>query len=163
MKYSEANKKVKKLDSRLSIESGKDGSDCFSSVIYLRHSGRLIAWIYDSENAMTDNKDLFESANTSIHPSYKAIKILIELHETPVEEREDEKKYYIKVASIDGGLYLNYVKEEKNFTFSTKNEIPTHQTQFTKQEVNSWLKATTLAIDWDKALEEVPGDEVSDD
>ncbi|VDG18214.1 hypothetical protein [Lactobacillus plantarum] [Lactiplantibacillus mudanjiangensis] len=153
MKYSEANRRVKGWDTSIDFIEA-DMSDGRSVV--LRRSGRNYMWIVDGFDKvlMTYQAD---------EVPYEAIKLLIELHETPVEEREDEKKYYIKVASIDGGLYLNYVKEEKNFTFSTKNEIATHQTQFTKQEVNSWLKATTLAIDWDKALEEVPGDEVSDD
>lgn len=153
MKYSEANRRVKGWNTSIDFVEA-DMSDGRSVV--LRRSGCNYMWIVDGLDKvlMTYQAD---------EVPYEAIKLLIELHETPVEERADEKKYYIKVASIDGGLYLNYVKEEKNFTFSTSDNTSTHQTQFTKQEVNSWLKATTLAIDWNKALEEVPGDEVSDD
>ena len=161
MKYSEANEKVKRIDSRLSFTTGEGNNAWHTTGVELRYNGKVIALIFDSEDVMNDKKDLFRIMDIEIEIKYKVIKLLIELHETPVEEREDEKKYYIKVISDDGGLYLNYVKEEKNFTLSTRNEIATHQTQFTKQEVNSWLKATTLAIDWDKALEEVPSNEIN--
>lgn len=154
MKYSEANKKLK----------GWDASIEFSEIFTL---GKRCVVLGRLGSTILSMKEGSQRVTVNCQPQrtvpYEAIRLLHALNETPAKKRRDEKKYYIKVASIDGGLYLNYVKEEKNFTFSTKNEIATHQTQFTKQEVNSWLKATTLAIDWDKALEEVPRDEVSDD
>lgn len=67
----------------------------------------------------------------------KNIKLLekaIELAKTPIEDREDEKLYYVKL--IDDELeYLNQNKLNKICTLSTKEENNFTQTKFTEKEI----------------------------
>ena len=58
-----------------------------------------------------------------------------------VEEREEPKKYKLRHKLVKDA-YLNYVKDEKEFKFSTNEEIGRFKTSFTIQEWESLTEQT---------------------
>lgn len=77
---------------------------------------------------------------------------------TPLSEREDEKRYYVKVFNGD----LGYLSIKSSTNVVTTNDINGnwYQTQFTKSEIKKLEQLNGIAIDWDKVkLIEVDDDE----
>ena len=77
---------------------------------------------------------------------------------TPLEEREDEKKYYVKVFNGD----LGYLSIKSSTNVVTTNDINGnwYQTQFSRAEIEKLKQLNGIAIDWDKVkLIEVDYDE----
>ena len=68
--------------------------------------------------------------------------LIIEYAMTPLEEREEPKKYKLKhkLVGVDG--YLNYVGNKKELIFSTEAEIGDIRTTFTIQEWESLTEQT---------------------
>lgn len=71
---------------------------------------------------------------------FEMLKRIIELAETPLDEREEEKKYYLKHRYINNwgdDTYLNYV--EGNYIILTdKCQNPNYKTKFTKAEIEEF-------------------------
>lgn len=66
----------------------------------------------------------------------KLFKLAVEYASTPLKEREEEKKYYIKLKGIDGGIkYINLDKYPCRITVDTKTETNEIQTKFTKHDI----------------------------
>ena len=85
---------------------------------------------------------------------YGLAKLIVEYAETPLDEREDEKRYYIKVFDIDAG-YLNIKPSNKPIT-SFNFTGNWYRTEFTKSEIEQLKQRDDIPIDWDKVkLEEV--------
>ena len=77
----------------------------------------------------------------------------------PLDEREEEKKYYVKVFNGDMG-YLNVNHVASEFITSNREQTGPFQTQFTKSEIEKLKQLNGIAIDWDKVkLIEVDDDE----
>ncbi|MCO4095731.1 hypothetical protein KFV08_07855 [Macrococcoides canis] len=58
---------------------------------------------------------------------------------TPVEERQEEKKYYIVMQEIDTlHKFLNLNKRNKTTILSTRSETLEYKTQFTKSEIEQY-------------------------
>ena len=69
---------------------------------------------------------------------YEMLKKVIELVETPLSEREDEKRYYLKHRFInewEDEKYFNYLKKEEFIMLSDQREGQGYQTKFTKAEI----------------------------
>lgn len=80
---------------------------------------------------------------------YDLTKLLVEYAETPLEEREDEKKYYVKVFKSNFGyLNVNYVTGRS--IASDREQLLGYRTQFTKSEIKQLKQRDDIAIDWDK-------------
>lgn len=60
--------------------------------------------------------------------------LIIEYAMTPLEEREEPKKYKLKHKLARGYSYLNYDEDEKELRFSTEKQIGVFKTNFTIQE-----------------------------
>lgn len=70
--------------------------------------------------------------------------------ETPLDEREDDKKYYVKVFKGDGGyLNINYLIRDK-IIISDMKQIAAYQTMFTESEIEQLKKHDDIPLDWDK-------------
>lgn len=76
----------------------------------------------------------FEKRTASSEVHLTLIKKAVEYTETPLEEREEEKKYFLRVPFTDD-LYLNYHKALKSYAFSDKNPSKSIQTMFTLKEI----------------------------
>ena len=60
--------------------------------------------------------------------------LIIEYAMTPLEEREEPKKYKLKHKLVRGYSYLNYDEDEKELRFSTEKQIGVFKTNFNIQE-----------------------------
>ena len=87
--------------------------------------------------------------------------IFMELALTPLEEREEEKKYVVRVWSLsDKSSFL--VKDRSGLlNILTTNDVDllaqNYQVTFYKKEIDRLKDTATLNIDWDKAVEEYDG------
>lgn len=67
----------------------------------------------------------------------KDLKKIIEYVETPIEDREEPKKFYIKPKGmkLDGGIVFNYTIDSKHWFIDDKSEVVMFKTQFTLKEL----------------------------
>lgn len=86
------------------------------------------------EYCMDNNFSAFK--NLGVVTKKALFDIAVEYISTPVEEREEEKKYYIKLKGVDGGIkYINLDKYNCRITIDTKSEVYEIQTKFTKHDI----------------------------
>ncbi|MGM9908019.1 hypothetical protein [Limosilactobacillus sp.] len=77
---------------------------------------------------------------------------------TPVDERQEEKKYTVRVAPGKFGL-LNYNDGTGVFMVDDILEDGAWATRFTHGKIEDFKKRNDLAIDWDKAIIEPAEDD----
>ena len=70
-------------------------------------------------------------------------KLIYEYGMTPLEEREEEKKYQINIVNdlvkkSSALSYLNLKVEKERYMFSSSDETPEYKTQFTQKEINNF-------------------------
>ncbi len=85
---------------------------------------------------------------------FKAVK---EYADTPLEERKDEKWWYIHICE-DEDEYLNLNKKRGGYDINNQAQTIHHQTKFTRSEIEDWAGTNSdEVIDWiiDKFGEEV--------
>lgn len=85
--------------------------------------------------------DCFYDAYDDLAPCTreKLFNLAVDYASTPIEERKEEKKYYIKLKGISGGLnYLNYDKDDGTSIIHNKGRSHIYETQFTKQEIKDY-------------------------
>ena len=101
----------------------------------------------DEERLIADNQ--FEISKTEEHLiifplgyvevpyEFEMLKKVIELAETPLDEREDEKRYYIKHRFINDYTTKKYINlfTTGNAVLSDRHEGRNCQTKFTKAEI----------------------------
>lgn len=65
--------------------------------------------------------------------------LCVEYARTPIEEREEEKKYYLKLPFDvrNEGFYLNYNNNYETYGFLSKFESSDWKTQFTQREIDN--------------------------
>ena len=76
--------------------------------------------------------------------------LLIEYSATPIEEREKEKKYYLKhkfLMSNSGDNYLNYRTYFDNWFLNNNTMYKNCRTQFTKQEIEEIKEKFNTSLD----------------
>ncbi|WMM09736.1 hypothetical protein RCG47_07125 [Staphylococcus simulans] len=67
-------------------------------------------------------------------------KVIVEYASTPLEERKEEKQYYIKHKYLANGWnYLNYIEEIEAWRITWKQENDLSLTQFTLAELPGWV------------------------
>lgn len=77
--------------------------------------------------------------NLEICTREKLFKLALEYASTPINEREEEKKYYIVMQKIKSSHdHLNFNKRDKYIILSTRSETLEYQTQFTKSEIKKY-------------------------
>ena len=64
--------------------------------------------------------------------------VIFKFASTPIEERQEEKKYYLKHRFLDSQQtdYLNFSREIGLFKLSTMEHYDNKQTQFTQKEID---------------------------
>lgn len=81
------------------------------------------------------------------HARGELFNILVELAKTPPEEREEEKKYYLRLSIFgydDEQNYLNLERDTGEYLFGSKKDIAYYQTQFTQKEIDEMKKNYNL-------------------
>lgn len=171
MKYSEAKSRIKDL---LESKYGDEWSDHYkieewgSSFVLSKLSKqdnvsklfKVILWVSEEEPGCFEVCKLGRSEKPLAD-------IFMELALTPLEEREEEKKYVVKV--WDRGVSSRILVKDRSGLFDIMQTTfvniidwqdgePIYQVAFTKKEIDLLKDTLTLNIDWDKAVEEYDGE-----
>ena len=75
----------------------------------------------------------------------EASKLLVEYYLTPLEEREEEKEYRLKV-NVNNYQYLNVNTVLKDYFISDSKETNRYKTQFTQKEIDAMPFDTNFFI-----------------
>ena len=76
--------------------------------------------------------------------------LLVEYSSTPIKEREEEKKYYLKHKFIrfrEGSDYLNYKTKSKNYVLNSSTDTAKYKTKFTEQEIEELKEKFNTSLD----------------
>ena len=83
------------------------------------------------------------------------IDIIAEYLNTPVEEREEEKKYYLKQIGIENNhSFLNYDSSICEYSTYDKREFGVYKTQFTQSEIDNLPECYKHPAVWEQILVE---------
>lgn len=144
MKYSEAEKQIKALSSKYCISMG-DGD------FAVNYKNILVAWVKSDKRYLLYN---VEKCFKKLPFSDKLYMILSELAITPLNERVDNKKYYVKVFN-NGFGYLNIDILNDNVVADTKSETDHIKTKLTSKAIENLKQREDIPLDWNKVtLEE---------
>ena len=81
--------------------------------------------------------------------------IIAEYLNTPVEEREEEKKYYLRQIGINEyDNFLNLEYETQSYYVSSNEEFFDYKTQFTQSEIDNMPECYKHPAVWEKILVE---------
>ena len=79
------------------------------------------------------------------------IDIIAEYLKTPVKERKEEKKYYLKQIGIENNhSFLNYDSSICEYSTYDKKEFGPYQTQFTQSEIDEMPECYTHPAVWEQ-------------
>lgn len=142
MKYSKAKKQIEALSSEYSVDM-----DEFYEYFNINYKGVEIAFVSsDGEYSagVWDSKHFYK-----LPSSNKLYMILAELAITPLDERIEEKKYFIHVLKgqkgylsiVDGRIALNNTYDAPGFSIKAK---------FTNGEINQLKQRDDVPLDWKK-------------
>lgn len=146
MKYSEAKKAIEALSSKYSARLND-----FPKYFSINYKGSEIAYIDGEERyGITVWKHFSKSPFSN-----KLYMILAELAMTPLDERVEAKKYYVKVFNNELG-YLNINILTGKVTADEKSETDSIKTKLTSKTIEQLKQREDVALDWNKVrLEEV--------
>ncbi len=78
-------------------------------------------------------------------------KVIFEYLMTPIEEREEEKKYYLRQMGIkEPHNILNFKKQTQNYKVSTDDRFFGYKTQFTQKEIDNMPECYTHPAVWEQ-------------
>ena len=105
--------------------------------------------VYESreEFSTVDIKERF--LNLSPSCPRDIAELLFDYYLTPLKEREEEKKYYLKLNkyfSDNNGVYVNFNINNKRYDFNNEHELFSVKTQFTKKEIDDMPFDTSFFI-----------------
>lgn len=150
MKYSEAEKQIKELSSKYDIDMGdRDFNIVYKGNIRTTYVAGHYRYNLHVEDDRTFSKLPF---------SNKLFMILAELAITPLDERVEEKKYYVKV--YDSGMgYLNINNFTGKMSVDDVSKVNSYKTKFTNKDIEELNKRDDIPLDWSKVtLEETNED-----
>lgn len=151
MKYSEATKAIEALSSRYSAKLDK-----FASTFNVNYKNREVVCVSNYERYVVTV--WFKKYFKGLPFSNKLYMILAELASTPLEERAEENKHYVKVYDSRVG-YLNINEATGKMTITNVFEGNSIKTKFTDKDIEQLKQRYDIPIDWNKVtLEEVEDD-----
>jgi len=144
MKYSEAKKAIEALSSKYEIY-------VVGGEFNVHYKNKLVALVKNNEKYLFySNKRIFKN----LPFSNKLYMILSEISITPLDERAEAKKYYVKVFDGDFG-YLNVRISTGNITVGSVIETEFFKTKFTDKAIEQLKQREDIPLDWNKVtLEE---------
>ena len=135
MKYKEFKEKINKIanDYHLNLKVTEDAAN-----IYIKMGEMICAYTKRVVLGFI-NTDFGSMYYFNEKPKVEMLEALCELSKTPFEERQEEKKYYLKHRFLieEGGCnYLNYNHSLRELILSDKGQSESIQTQFTQREID---------------------------
>lgn len=152
MKYIEAEKKIKELSGKYDINM-IDGD---FNVVYNDNGNKQGSYVtgYREYDLHVGDIDTF----SKLPFSNKLYMIMAELAATPLEERAEERKHYVKVLNNDFG-YLNIENSTSEMVVSGMPESHGYKTKFTDKEIEQLKQRDDVPLDWNKVTFEDVEDE----
>lgn len=165
MKYSEAKSRIKDL---LEAKYGDGWSDHYrieeweSAFVLSKRNDEsqlfsFVLWVSEEEQGWIGTKNLGRSEKALAD-------ICMKLALTPLEEREEEKNYVIKVWDRSNPLIIVKSLGADDFSVMSVEDIkqqahrPNYRVAFAQKEIDHMKDIISLNIDWDKAVEEYDGE-----
>jgi len=143
MIYSEAGDKIEALSDDLGVELN-DNNDFY--VVYQGH--HKVAYVNGTVEFGV-HADYYTSF-LEVPKNEEVFKILVELASTPLEERVEKKRHYVKV--FDGPLgFLNINTDNGTMSVYNSEEMGIFKTKFTDKEIEELKTREDVAIGWNKA------------
>ena len=151
MKYSEAEKQIKELSSKYDIDMG----DRDFNIVYKGNIRTTYVAGHYRYNLHVEDDRTF----SKLPLSNKLFMILAELAITPLDERVEEKKYYVKICGGSLGYYLNIKTSTNKMIVNSKDDASGFKTKFTDKEIEQLKQRDDIPLDWNKVtLEEADED-----
>jgi len=144
MKYSEAKKQIKALSSKYNVNMA-------GGYFFVNYKNTLVAWVKNNKRySLYNDENLFKK----LPFSNKLYMILSELAITPLDERVEEKRYYVKIFDGKAG-YLNINIIDGRMTTNSMYEDDAFKTKFTNKAIEQLKQREDIPLDWEKVtLEE---------
>ena len=126
---------------------------------YIVYKGDVIISVDDkSRNELFDISeknsvatDYIAFDNLPFEIQQKYYKVIFEYLMTPPEEREEEKRYYLKQMGIDDSqAFLNYDVNYKEYSVQNSRDIYKYKTQFTQSEIDELPEYYTHPAVWEQ-------------
>lgn len=142
MKYSEAKKQIKSLSSKYNVYVDSFNG-CFNidykriEVAFINNDTRYIVNVWSPEDF------------SKLPFSNKLYMILAELAMTPLDDRAEEKKHYVKIFNGELG-YLNIDILTGNMTAGSVRETEYFKTKFTNKAIEQLKQRDDVSLDWNK-------------
>ena len=101
---------------------------------------RIIAAYQYEISKIEERSIIFLISLVDLPRDFQLLKKAIELAETPLAEREEEKKYYLKHKFINSHTAVEYVNLSitEKVTLDNRREDPDYKTKFTKAEIEKF-------------------------
>lgn len=130
MKTKEVIKELKKMNLRTQV--------CDDFLVVINCCGEIVAKVSLKRKFEVDTNFWTFSDNLIECEKEKVFVLLTKLAETDPQDREEEKKYYLKHKwiSYTGRQYLNLYINENKCSIDTKCSFDNIKTQFTLEEIN---------------------------
>lgn len=141
MKYIEAAKAIVSLSTKYSIYVNTDN-------FAVNYKGENIACVPTYQQYFV--RVWIEKDFKNLPFSNKLYMILSELAMTPLDERKEEKKYFIHVFRSQQDGYLTLVNDKAEFGSRLEANSFSIKTRFTKKEIRQLKKREDIPLDWDK-------------
>ena len=132
MKYSEAIKLIKELSNKYSIYNN------YKSVFELSYEYKSVAWVDKQEQFNFGRVNIAASGFNKLPYSHKLWMILSELTLTPLDERDDQPEFRLRLLSGESNrkTYLNQNRTNASIFIDDDENNEYKQTIFTESEYN---------------------------
>ena len=121
---------------------------CDKGVLFLNENHEVLLHVLKGDRIDTDYC-AFNDLDSSKKQEY--YKVIFEYLMTPLEEREEEKKYYLKMKGFNNHqTFLNYNINRKKYTLDNNENFKEYKTQFTQSEIDEMPECYTHPAVWEQ-------------
>ena len=150
MKTKEFIEKVKELGFDVEVKSIDDFIKIEHKIVIRNKENKCVVsalWaerVYEFDNRWESFTKLTEETKKQLFD------LLVKYSSTPIKEREEEKKYYLKHKFLTNSFrdyYLNYKTKYDDYILSDDKKQENYKTQFTKQEIEEIKEKFNTSLD----------------
>lgn len=107
--------------------------------------------LFDISEKNSVDTDYIAFDNLPFEKQQEYYKVIFEYLMTPIEERKEDKKYYLKQIGLsDFRSFLNYGNSSKTYTVESAEESDIFKTQFTQEEIDNMPECYTHPAVWEQ-------------